>query len=95
MTNEELFEDLKQFIDSRISQSEARTDKRFEGVDEKFEGIDDKFEGVDKKFEKIEKKLDQIQTEMNDSFAAAGSAIVPVNDQLANHETRITALEAA
>lgn len=43
MTNEELFDDLKQFMSAQISQSEARLrselDRRFQDADEKLDEI--------------------------------------------------------
>ena len=62
--NDEQFDDLKQFIDARISQSEETLDHKF---DEKLEALKkeilDGFAGVGEAVENIHKQLDETKAE--------------------------------
>ena len=49
---------------TRIEESEARTNKRFEAVDQRFEAMDKRFEAVDKRFEDLETRMDKRFEEM-------------------------------
>ncbi|HLC91879.1 MAG TPA: hypothetical protein VJC09_02400 [Candidatus Saccharimonadales bacterium] len=73
--NEEQLDDLKQFIDSRISQTEAR-------FDEKLEKIDDKVEGLSKEFTNLRK-------EMLEGFAGVGEAIKEINKHFDKRLTKL------
>lgn len=58
---DEQLEDLKQFIDSRISQSEARTNEKLEELRrEMLEG----FAGVGEAIEEINKQVDERLTKL-------------------------------
>lgn len=63
--NEDQFGDLKQFIDSRISQSEASLDS---SVDEKLESLRkdmlDGFSGVVEAIDEINKQIDERLTKL-------------------------------
>ena len=74
------FEDLKQFIDGRISQSEQLFEERFGKV----EGRLGKVEG---KLGKLESGLQSLRTEMLDGFAGVGDAIEDVHQLL--EETKL------
>ncbi len=84
MTNEQLLEDLKQYIDGRLTQSEtllrSEMNERFDEVDKRFEDVDKRFGDVDKRFEDVDAKLDTI-------MEATG-------EQVHDHERRITKLES-
>ena len=62
MTDDQL-EDLKQFIDSRISQSESITNGKFAKVDAKIEALRQEmlggFAGVGEAIEEINHRIDQ------------------------------------
>ncbi len=64
--NSDQLDDLKQFIDSRISQSEARFDEKLE---EKIEALRkeviDGFTGVGEAIEEIHKQLDENKAEFD------------------------------
>ena len=60
--DDDQLDDLKQFIQATVSQSEERL-------------------------------RDDLTTEMRAGFAGAGDALEPIHTELANHETRISALE--
>jgi len=63
--NDQQLEDLKQFIDSRISQTEARFDEK---LDEKLEVLRkemlDGFAGVGEAIEEINKQVDERLTKL-------------------------------
>ena len=63
--NEEQLDDLKQFIDSRISQAEAR-------LEQKIDGTNIRVDSLDKEFKSLRK-------EMLDGFAGVGEAIEEIN----------------
>jgi hypothetical protein len=75
--NDQQLEDLKQFIDARISQTEASLDKK---VDEKLEVLDEKLEvlrkemldgfaGVGEAVEEINKHIDERLTKLEQQTA--------------------------
>ena len=85
MTNEELFEDLKQFIDAKISQATAglatkdEMNARFDEVDTRFKEIDNRFNKVDERFDDLEIRFNEIQN--------------AIGETLNEHDARITRLE--
>ena len=81
MTNEEMFEDLKQFIDTRFSEQNDEWDRKF---DEKF---DAKFE---EKFAPINKKIDELTEFVTDAIDANNDE---TDKQLADHDHRLSTLE--
>jgi predicted nuclease with TOPRIM domain len=106
MTNQELFEDLKQYIDGRFNQVEDRFEKidaRFEQIDAKFGQIDAKFDQIDARFDKLDAKIDSLRTELIDGMNQQTETIVRHIDSLEHrhsarlddHEMRIGALENA
>jgi len=59
--NDQQLEDLKQFIDSRISQSEARTDEKLEEIRKE---MLDGFAGVGEAIEEVNKQVDERLTKL-------------------------------
>lgn len=53
MTNEQLLEDLKQYIDGRLAQTETRLDARIDGVETKLIKHDQEFEDLNAKMDTI------------------------------------------
>ena len=89
MTNEEMFDDLKQFIDARFAQQDAEFDQR---LDQKLE------EKLDQKLEeKLEEKLSPIRKDIANLTDFVRGAIDTSNEvhgkQLDDHEVRISQLE--
>ena len=70
------FDDLKQFIEATVSQSEMRITAQ---IDEKIGVVDAKIDSLDKK---IDNKIDQLREEMLDGFTGVGEAIDGINDRL-------------
>ncbi len=68
--NDDQFEDLKQFINARISQAETRFDDRFE---EKFEALRkemlDGFSGVGEAIDEINKQVDERLAKLEETAA--------------------------
>ena len=67
MLEKQDLEAIDELIRTRIEESEARTNKRFEAVDQRFEAMDKRFEAVDKRFEDLETRMDKRFEEMRDS----------------------------
>ncbi len=80
--NDDVIQDLKQFIENTVSQSEQRI---------KSELRDD----LGGRIDKLEQKVDSIHQDMQEGFAAIGDALSGVNDQLEDHDQRISKLEPA
>ena len=78
--NDRQLEDLKQFIDGRISQTEGRFDER----------LDEKIETLDEKIETLDEKLEALRKEMLDGFTGVGDAIEEINKMI---DERLTKLE--
>lgn len=61
--NVDQFDDMKQFIDSRVSQSEAHLGQRIDGVENKLEALekkmDDGFAGVGEAVGRTNDRLDE------------------------------------
>ena len=64
MLEKQDLEAIDELIRTRIEESEARTNKRFEAVDQRFEAMDKRFEAVDKRFEDLETRMDKRFEEM-------------------------------
>ncbi|MBI3624477.1 hypothetical protein HY218_02470 [Candidatus Saccharibacteria bacterium] len=73
--NEEQLEDLKQFIGSRISQTEAR--------------FDEKVVSLDTKVESLAQALEKLREEMHDGFAGVGEAVDEINKQVDERLTKL------
>ncbi|TMQ91735.1 hypothetical protein ETD83_29475 [Actinomadura soli] len=79
MTNEELFNDLKQFIEATVSQHVSGVERRLDGVDRRIEGVERRLDGVERRFDITDEKLDEIQN--------------AIADNVQDHERRIQRLE--
>ncbi|TAH33863.1 hypothetical protein EYC58_00265 [Candidatus Saccharibacteria bacterium] len=99
MTNEELFEDLKQFIDGRFSQQDARIDARFAQQDQKFENLENKLQNLEGKFENLEGKFQNFEGKFDELRDFVAEAVTTSNDvsaeDVAALEQRVAKLEQA
>jgi len=91
MTNEEMLEDLKSFMVTTVrTEVNAALDAKLE------EKLEEKF---DQKLAPIHQRLDSLESKMDDLTEFVQDAITTSNDvnqeQLDNHELRITKLETA
>ena len=80
--NDQQLDDLKQFIDSRISQSEGRLRSEIR-------------ESEDRVKSELRGEIQELRTEVRDGFTAVGEAVTRIHDQLDDHEDRVTRLESA
>lgn len=91
--NEEVLEDLKQFIAATVSQqtSDLRMDfERLERrLDDKVDGLDAKINGVE---QRLSKRIDDLTDFVSDAIDTANES---ADTQLKDHERRITKLEHA
>ena len=82
--DEEQFDDLKQFIEATVSQSELRLKGELASKDDLL---------------KLEGKVDSLEAKMDAGFAGVGEAIETLGDhieaRLDDHETRLSTLEQA
>jgi ribosome-associated translation inhibitor RaiA len=72
MKNDDQFDDLKQFIEATVSQSEARVTHALTKT-------------IDEKIDRLDKKL---STKMDDGFAGVEEAIEGIHTILDKHENR-------
>lgn len=79
--NTDQIEDLKQFINARISQSETSLESR----------LDHK---IDDLWRDLKAEINILRSDMNDGFAGVADAIGVIHDKLDDHEERIIKLEA-
>lgn len=78
--NNENFEDLKQFIDGRIGQSEENIIGQ---VDEKITVVEGKITG----------QIQELRLEMHEGFAGVGEAIDQIHTRIDGLEDRVETLE--
>ena len=77
--NDQQLEDLKQFIDGRISQTEAMFEDQLEQTESRLG------DGV----EKLEVGLEALRKEMLDGFTGVGNAIEEINKQVDERLTKL------
>ena len=94
MTNDELFEDLKQFINVKIDGVENKLEKKIDGVETKLEKRIDGVESrLSKKIDDLESRLDDIEITQNEILNVVGQDIQDVKSVQQQHEVRISKLE--
>lgn len=90
MTNEELFDDLKRFIDGRQAQLEERIGARIDGVEQ---SLTQRIDGIEAKMvtkQDLEATERRILEAVGDTMSQANDV---VDKQLADHEKRLRRLE--
>lgn len=92
--NDDQFDDLKQFIDSRISQTEAMIDQRIAESEAKSEKrIEIAENRLDSKIEALRAEVHELRVEMREGFAGVGEAIEELHNTDDDHDKRLTKLE--
>lgn len=81
--NDDQFDDLKQFIDSRISQTEARFEERLSETEAK----------LDEKLDNLRNEVHELRDELHDGFAGVGEAVDELHAADAELDQRLTGLE--
>ncbi|MFZ1324242.1 MAG: hypothetical protein WAQ57_03745 [Candidatus Saccharimonadales bacterium] len=76
--NDDVINDLKQFITATVSQSEERITNE-----------------LDNRITRVESQISRLEQKVDDGFATIGDVISGTNDQLADHEIRLSKLETA
>ena len=84
MTNDELFEDLKQFINIKIDSVENQLEAKIDGVEAR----------LSKRLDNLEEDVADIKTVQNEILNAVGQDIQEVKTVQQNHEARLNKLEA-
>lgn len=83
MTNEELFADLKQFIEATVSQQTAHLDGRIDGVEKRMGDVEQQLGDVEQRLaariDIVDEKLDLVQD--------------AIGDNVQDHEQRLRRLE--
>lgn len=88
--NEEVIQDLKQFIQATTSQSEQRMIERMDGMDQRFEQIDRRFEKIEHQYEDLADGMNQQTMTIIDHFDKANASS---SARIDDHEERISRLE--
>jgi predicted nucleic acid-binding Zn-ribbon protein len=81
--NDDQFDDLKQFIDSRISQTEAMFEQRLSATEAQLE----------QKIEGLSSEVHRLRDEMHDGFAGVGEAVEELHKADDELNQRLTKLE--
>lgn len=97
--DENILNDLKQFIAGTVSQQTAEIRQDFTRLEWRFDGLEQRFDGLEKRFDGLEKRFDGLEHKVDDLTVFVTEAIDTANEtsgeQLKDHERRISALEHA
>jgi uncharacterized coiled-coil protein SlyX len=93
MTNEELFQDLKQFITATVSQQTAHlaTKDDIDGVGRRIDGIEARM-ATKEDIKRLDDKLDEVQDGVAETLTQVTEAF-DVTGQVQDHEQRLHKLE--
>lgn len=89
MTNEELFADLKQFIEATVSQQTAHLDNRIDGVEKRMDTMEATLATKDD-IQQLDQKLDAVQDAIADTLTHTTET---TDATLQDHEHRLQRLE--
>jgi len=81
--NDGQFDDLKQFIETTVGQTEMRLTRRLDGLEGRLDGVEGRLEGMERRLESLEHKVD-------DGFAAIGNAVEQIHHRIDQHEADAT-----
>ena len=95
ISNDDMLQDLKQFIDAKFSMQDASIDDRFEIIDSRFNRIDRRFDKIDEQLVIVKDDIEDLKAQSNTILDVLGGDIVEVQKTQNNHEHRITKLETA
>lgn len=94
MTNEEIIQDLKQFIAAAVSQSEKRINDHLGGVETRLGQVETRLGGVETglsgRISDLEAKVDTIHDAIADTFAQANQS---TESAIQDHDQRLRRLE--
>jgi uncharacterized coiled-coil protein SlyX len=92
-TNEELFDDLKQFISATVSQSEARLSGRMDSLENRIDGVESRMttkEDLMAVEQRLSRKIDDVQAAIGDAIQEGNEA---TDKRVDDHEQRLRRLE--
>lgn len=84
MTQDELFEDLKQFINAKIDGVESRLDAKIDGVESR----------LDAKISDLSSDIADVDAKCEAILEAIGDEVVRQGHTIKNHKIRISKLES-
>lgn len=90
MTNEQLFDDLKQYIDTSMSQQSAQIYDVEQRLNARIEGLDRRVDGIDQRIDSLDEKLDLIQDAIAETLTQANATTAAT---LHDHDQRLSRLE--
>ncbi|MCR6484003.1 hypothetical protein M8542_14355 [Amycolatopsis sp. OK19-0408] len=88
MTNEQLLDDLKQYVSTTVSQATA--DLKNELKDE----MNKRFDSMDKRLDRMDERFDDIDGQLNEIQNAVGSELVKNDTAIHDLDKRVRRLEA-
>lgn len=104
MTNEELFDDLKQLITAQNSQLEERLSVRIDGLDQRIDGLDQRVDGLGQRVDNLDRRIDgldqavrsgfeTVDVKLNEIQNAIGKELDAADAKWDDHEQRLRKLE--
>ena len=84
ITNDELLEDLKQFINAKVDGVETRLGNRIDRVESRLDGVESRLDGVESRLDGVESRLDGVESRLG----VVESRLKAVEEDL--HEVKLT-----
>ena len=94
ITNDELLEDLKQFINAKVDGVETRLGNRIDRVESRLDGVESRLDGVESRLKAVEEDLHEVKLTQNEILDTLGTEIVDIHETQEDHAVRIAKLEA-
>ena len=108
ITNDELLEDLKQFINAKVDGVETRLGNRIDRVESRLDGVESRLDGVESRLDGVESRLGVVESRLkaveedlhevkltqNEILDTLGTEIVDIHETQEDHAVRIAKLEA-
>lgn len=88
--SKDLFDDLKQFIQVTVGQSEERLSQRIDGLDGRMDGLSGRMDLLDGRMDRLENGLHELRDEVHEGFAGIADAMEATNSDV---DARLTRLE--
>ena len=101
ITNDELLEDLKQFINAKVDGVEDRLGKRIDKVEGRLDGVEGRLVGVGGRLSSVEHRLSSVEEDIkevklvqNEILNFVGQDIQEVKDEQRKQDLRLKRLES-
>lgn len=91
--NDGQLDDLKQFIEAMVSQSEARLEDKLGGLGGRIDKLDGTVSAIEFRLDRLDTRLDSLEQKQDDGFAGIADILEPLLEKQDDHEKRLTALE--